>query len=113
MFLIFRKSMFYIFYLVLLFGLAELLTRSFFPEFVGGIWVPHETDEQGVTHFKVHNKNLQRAQVDEISRRVQLPFRPSDYQIQGKDVVVVVGDSITDGYGNSYENVCGRPPIAG
>jgi lysophospholipase L1-like esterase len=101
----FRKSTFYVFYLVLLFALAELLVRSFYPEFVGGIWALRASDEQGVMHYKVHNQKLQIANVDTVLRRVQLPFRPSDYDYSGKDVVLVVGDSITEGYGNSYENV--------
>jgi hypothetical protein len=79
-----------VFVLILLF--LEIFARVFFPEFIGNIHSSNITLGKKVHGFKYLGQNI------------RVPY--SGYQpAPGKNHIIILGDSITGGYGHAYEDI--------
>jgi hypothetical protein len=79
------------------FGFMELLFRAFFPEFQGQVTA-------GDLSYGKHN-------VYSIYRGVQMRIPYKDFKVELRDktpIVIVLGDSISYGYGCAYEDIYWR-----
>jgi hypothetical protein len=76
------------------FSTAEIFARAFFPEFTGDIHSEEVT----------RGKRFYQGTLDGLPVRV--PSRPPSYDIyDNKNIILVVGDSISFGYGHAYEDI--------
>ena len=84
------------------FGLLEIFARSFFPEFKNR--QTYSIIKENLVYGKILNKNFYNKRLHNIglSRVINENF---EFDFNNKDLFIVVGDSITNGFGMPYEDI--------
>lgn len=89
---------------------CEGVARLVWPELEGGIWTAPEVGEDGVVRYVVAGVPAARAVIE--GRWLRVPVDATDPPLAANDPprgrIVVVGDSITDGFGVPYAQIWWR-----
>ncbi|KGG00240.1 MULTISPECIES: hypothetical protein [Prochlorococcus] len=99
----FKKIIFWnLIILISTFGLLEIFARNFFPEFKNR--ESYSLEKENLIYGKILNKNFFKKKYKNIwISRVINENHKFDYN--NKDLFIVLGDSITNGFGMPYEDI--------